>query len=122
MSKKNKTKKIEKSNEKGFNFKTGELYNRLNYLNQISTYMSDKKILGLSSLYIIHLKKIKERNCLKLSKDFNNKICKYCNSYFSSYPSSKLEVGKVNSRLGLFVECGGCLRVSKINIHDDYII
>lgn len=118
MTKKCKQKIISKVDEKGFNFKNGELYNRMCFLSEIANELSHK-YKSLPSIYLTHMKKIKERNCLKINKQYNSKICKRCNCYLdskSNINNSCLSLLKIDNKLCYLQECGLCKYVAKVNL------
>ena len=113
--KRNKHNIKERSFENTFNFKNGELYNRINYLNLLSNTLNSKNP-ELSRIYVKQMKKIKQRNSLKINKSINSKICNNCNSLFDVNKNNNLSVHKINNKLCYLIECHECKYIQKINL------
>lgn len=83
--------KSEKKNVRSFNFKNGELYLRINYLSKVSHFFEKTEDNLLSSLYMTKIKRIKQRNSLKISSEYNRKICS-CGMQISNKNNSNCQV------------------------------
>lgn len=99
--------------EKSFNFKNGEIYSRMNYLLLIANHTKDQS-LNLSRIYIKQMKKIKQRNSLKINKNINSKICQKCNTMYNK--NCNISVNKIYNKLCYLIECFECKNIQKVNL------
>ena len=121
MGKNRKKQKFESKTEskinKNFNFKGGELFLRMSYLGLLSKNMISNKAYDLSSIYITKLKRIKERNNLKIGSDFNKKTCSKCS--FNLDICSNYSINKESGNQILLRECKFCKYINRtfIKLH-----
>lgn len=105
-----------REDQDNFNFKNGELYSRMNFLTVLANEVSDK-LTNLPCIYMKQMKKIKERNSLKLKKGYNNKICRKCFSLLStSKQNGEISVNTIDGKLCYLQQCSICSFISKVNI------
>ncbi len=77
-----------------FNFKNGELYQRMNYLLELSTQLYDKNP-NISKHYIHMMRDIRKRNALRMDSKFKKLICK-CNNLIFKDEKTKIELISIN--------------------------
>jgi RNase P subunit RPR2 len=99
---------------KDFNFKNGELFQRMGYLMDLSSHLyKDNK--PLSKLYAYMMKDIRKRNALRIDSKLKKTICDLCNNLIHMDPLTRLELNsnyKVilddSNKEILKVKCGEC--------------
>ena len=96
-----------------FNFRQGDLFLRMGYLDLIANKTTKNKNDLLTSIYLTKVKKIKERNNLKIKNDYNNKICLKCSKLLISEKISNFGLFKIDGKMCLLIECWDCGYISK---------
>jgi len=92
MKRKTKTKTNLKND---FNFKNGELFQRMSYLLNISSILYNKNE-NLSRVYAYMLKDIRKRNALRIDSKIKKMICEVCSNLLFMDQSTEMNLNSIN--------------------------
>ena len=98
-----------------FNFKSGELFARMNYLFKVSNWIYNKvEGIGLSKAFIGMMKEISKRNAVKIDKKVKKLICEKCNNLMFKDVDTEVNVKKECGKVTMGICCGKCKWKTKL--------
>jgi RNase P subunit RPR2 len=108
-------KKIIKNFINNYDFKDGEIFNRMNYLFKISDKIYNKNK-NLSKLYISIMKDISKRNAIRIEKKIKRLICFKCNNLLYKDFDTETKFINISGKYSIQYICSKCFNISKIII------
>ena len=107
--------KIKNLGTRDLNFKNGEVFQRMNYLMNLSSQVYSK-FPSISKVYSFMIKDISKRNAIRIESKIKKLICQNCNNLIFFDKNTKLELKNKSGKQVLIIECcnEGCHNKSEI--------
>jgi len=108
-------KKIIKKFINTYDFKDGEIFNRMSYLFKIGDKIYEKNK-NLSILYISMMKDISKRNAIRIEKKIKRLICSKCNNLLYKDFETETKFINISGKHSIQYSCSKCFNISNIII------